>query len=253
MRTPRILRILLFVLVLPTSGFSRRADDAAVAEMPPIIGGTPVEESVYPEIVRVRSGSGSFLTGVIVGPRVLLSAAHGIGESSLVEFEYRGRVYQAMGVRSPLYPEFDHDLAVAVTFDHIRNFSAASISKRTVSTGEDVQLLGFGCTDKSGSGTGMLHAGEATVIGQNKYDWISKGVALCFGDSGGPAYPGYIRNGFPERKILGIGSKGNIKDMSYFTRVDSEESKRFFDEVIASFDVTICGINAQCHAGDELE
>src|ERR1017187_7167549 len=87
--------------------------------------------------------------------------------------------------------------------------------------GDKIELFGFGCVNPGGSGwDGRLRHGFAEVTGFTGFDAVSEhGSALCYGDSGGPAF----MNG----ELVSINSKGDISSTNYTARLDTEESQSF--------------------------
>lgn len=243
MRTQRPLALVeLFLFTVVLAAFLTAN---AVANETDVIGGIVVEAAGYPEVVLVRSGDSS-CTGVIVGPRVIATAAHCVTTGRSVEFEIAGKKHYAEMTRSELYPEIDHDLALGLVKEEIEGVRPASIGKKLQATAR-VAMLGFGCTTPGGGGgnDGILRLGMTVVTQLDKYDAITRhpaGAALCFGDSGAPLYAGDARS----HTLLGVGSKGNINDTSYFVRVDTAASQVAFWKFIMNHEVTICGINGDC-------
>lgn len=235
-------RILLsFVLAAPTSisfGSTQR-----------LINGSPVEEGTFQEVVRIKTG-GSGCTATVVGPRVIVTAAHCANTGSVSKFMVGGVQYDAKMTRSSLYPRQDHDICIGVTDEEITGVKPASIGG-SAEKGTRITLLGYGCTKPGGSGgnDGVLRVGETEVISFKNFDMVMKqsgGAALCYGDSGGPAF--VIEEG--KHLLLGINSKGNIRDTSYDTRTDVEESKALFQKFTEDQGVEICGVNLECAAGE---
>jgi hypothetical protein len=147
--------------------------------------------------------------------------------------------------RSALYPQTDHDIALGVTQNEIQ-VEPASIGGEAV-TGLDIILLGYGCTQVGGGGgnDGILRWGESRVTRFSGYDMVSSkqgGSALCFGDSGGPAFT--MVDG--KRRLLGVNSKGNIKNTNYNARLDTKASKDFAARFSENNHVDICGVNTTC-------
>jgi hypothetical protein len=149
--------------------------------------------------------------------------------------------------RSPLYPRNDHDIALGIIDQEVTGIKFASIGG-DASKGVDITLAGYGCVRPGGGGgnDGILRVGDNRVINLSGYDMVSRmqgGGALCFGDSGGPAF---LRD---TNILLGVNSKGNIQDTNYNTRTDTQASRDFFAKFAQQTGVEICGINKDC--GDE--
>jgi hypothetical protein len=203
-----------------------------------VIHGEPVAPEEHQEVVVLKS-DGARCTAVVVGPRVIITAAHCAVERA--EFTVGEKTYSAKVTRSPLFPEEDHDVALGVTDVEIP-VRPATIGGEPLE-GQDVAILGYGCTEFGGGGgnDGVLRKGASKVSGTHNHDVVTKlaeGGALCFGDSGGPLYHA--------GQLLGVGSKGNIIDTSYFARTDTEASRTFFEAFAGENQVEICGINADC-------
>ena len=214
---------------------------------PTLINGRPALAGEYPEIVQIRTGN-ALCTATLIGPRVIITAAHCAETGETSRFAYDGQQYSAVITRSPLYPDPDHDLALGLLNSPI-SMRFANIGG-TPGLSEDFILTGYGCTDSDGGGSdGVLRIGDSTVVGFDGYDFISKridGAALCFGDSGGPAYVD-MDDPFVERHVfLGVNSKGNIIDTSLITRTDHPDSESFMRRWADGNNVEICGVNRNC-------
>ena len=99
---------------------------------------------------------------------------------------------------------------------------------------------------------GVLRIGETVVTGFSNYDMVSRlpaepgkpsGAALCFGDTGGPAY---ILDTSNKHQLLGVNCKGNVSDTNYDTRTDIPESQSFFKSFAQQTGADICGVNSDC-------
>ncbi|MBM4318053.1 MAG: trypsin-like serine protease [Deltaproteobacteria bacterium] len=210
-----------------------------------LINGKPVEPGTYEEVVRINT-SGSYCTATVVGPKTIITAAHCAPNGATAEFKVKGVTYRAKIYRSNLFSSQDHDLSIGVTDQEITGIKPASIGG-TAKTGLGITLLGYGCTQAGGSGgsDGILRYGETVITSFSNFDMVShkpNGAALCFGDSGGPAF--VVDKG--ERLLLGINSKGNIQDTNYNTRTDIAQSLNFIKTTATASGVEVCGINKNC-------
>ncbi len=228
-------RGLLLALVVSASAFPANR----------IIGGLEVATSDFPDIVRIKM-DGASCSAVLVGPQVILTAAHCAAPGSVATFEMAGKSYTAKLFRSPLYPGKDHDIALGILDKKTRVEPSTIGGKAT--KGADLELYGYGCTKQGGGGgnDGVLRFGESAILDFQGMDFVAKeekGATLCFGDSGGPAY---VENENGDWGVVGVASKGNIMDTGYFARLDTTESQTFLKEFVKANDVEICGVNLEC-------
>jgi hypothetical protein len=210
-----------------------------------LINGTPVAAGAYKEVVRIKTGN-SGCTASIIGPRVLLTAAHCASNNSNSVFSVDNIDYSAAMQRSTLYPNKDHDMALGLIDKDVPGIKFASIWDTKPTIGDTMHFLGYGCTEPGGSGgnDGILREGDAQVTGFSNYDIVSRGgAALCYGDSGGPAY--FVSKRGVKQQIS-VNSKGNIKDTNYTTDLTSNESQKFLKDFAVQHGVEICGVTKDC-------
>jgi hypothetical protein len=220
----------------------------AASIIPTLIGGDPVEDGTWREVVYISSGGGR-CTATIVGPRVLITAAHCASNNSTVTFTLDGKKYSARITRSSLYPGRDHDIALGLITEEVKDVVPKTIGGQATK-GLEITLLGYGCTRSNGGrgaggNDGILRIGTAVVSGFSGFDMVStSGAALCFGDSGGPAF--IAENGEENAVLLGINSKGDIATTNYNTRLDTADSQSFLKKFASNNGVDICGVNKEC-------
>jgi hypothetical protein len=225
---------------------------------PTLINGTVVPLPLFPEVVYI-SVNNARCTATIVGPRAVITAAHCAQNGAKVTFKLRATrpniisdpnaVFTGTATRSSIYPGKDHDIAMVYLDQEIADLKPASIGGKVVN-GVDIQIFGYGCTNPGGGGgnDGQLRQGKNRITGISGYDVVSGkapgGAALCFGDSGGPAFD--IAD-ITKPLLLGINSKGNIQDTNYNARLDIVESTDFIKAWSASNNnAIVCGITKDC-------
>lgn len=214
-----------------------------------LINGVEVPAGERPDIVNIRTGNAG-CTAAVAGPRVVITASHCGSNGATSVFSVGGRQYQGKFKRSPLYPGKDHDVAVIIASSDIDMGTKpyTSVMKGSLKVGDKLKIYGYGCTNPGGGGgnDGKLRTGDATITGFSGYDAVStNGAALCFGDSGGPAYVTVDGKQYQAT----VNSKGDIKKTNYTARLDMDETVKFFQDVIASEKVDICGVNKVCDGG----
>jgi len=154
-----------------------------------IINGQPADATKFPDIVKIRT-SGAGCTATLVGPKVILTAAHCGRNGQVSVFTMDGQQRKATITRSGIYPGKDHDIALGLMDKAVRNVKPRTIGKVSPQNGDTLTHYGYGCTKPGGGGgnDGVLRFGDARVTGTSGYDIISKGAGLCYGDSGGSGH-----------------------------------------------------------------
>jgi hypothetical protein len=127
-------------------------------------------------------------------------------------------------------------------------YERISIDPRLVGVGSELLLTGFGCTrtDGTGGNDGIYRIGEAAVArlprGDN-HDIVTRGsAALCFGDSGGPAFT-FLDPQKRRRVQVSVNSRGNIQDTSHLSSLSTPAAIRFLREWSARNGARICGLH----------
>jgi Trypsin len=193
---------------------------------------------------------GGRCTSSLVGSRVLLTAAHCVGNGKDVRISKAGRTYRGTCTHAAEYATnrtadwalCELDLPVpGVPYETLN-----SEASRLVEGGE-VLLTGFGCTRPGGTGgnDGIYRIGESNIRRLPRggdYDIITKGgAALCFGDSGGPAFV-FLGGAKSQRVLIAVNSRGNILDTSYLSSLTTEAARRFLSTWSQEHEVRICGL-----------
>jgi secreted trypsin-like serine protease len=211
--------------------------------VPTLIGGTPADPAKWPYVVWLKM-SGSMCTGTVVGDRAVITAAHCVSTGGSANFTIGNKTYRAVFTRHPKYPGEDWDVSIGKTEEKI-DVTPVSISG-SVAVGDTVHLMGYGCIKQGGGGgnDGILREGDAKVTQIATYDLVTKAnVALCYGDSGGPAF--FLKDGNISQ--VGINSKGNISDTSYDTKLWADSVTTFLKNWSTTNSVGICGLTQNCN------
>lgn len=171
-----------------------------------------VETNGYDAVVLVSipssSGGRSLCTGTIVGPRVVLTAAHCLLTNGRYEVHTKKAVYSTyekyymgQGV-----VESTDDIGILVFSEEIADPSKDKIYAIAdhVRAGDQLRLVGYGCSNlRTRTGAGQKRTGTNEVAAVSDFvDFVTpktssnsiKGIlgpenraGSCFGDSGGPA------------------------------------------------------------------
>lgn len=210
-----------------------------------IIGGieVPSSDKKYDSIIRI-STDGAGCTASIVGPQAILTAAHCAKTNAVSTFTVGGKQYSAKMTRSTLYPDIDHDLALGKVSEKVQGIVYEQITAQELKPGDAIVMYGYGCIKAGGGGgnDGILRYGDSEIASFSAKDFVARkpdGAALCFGDSGGPAF-------IPDGTQAGVASKGNISDTSYFVNLTIPDSKDFLKKWAADNAVDICGVTMDC-------
>ena len=242
-----------------------------MTELERIVGGVPTDE--FPEccLIGTRNVNGTinwFCTGVLVHPKLVLSAAHCIlpGRSSYVVAlnsydQNKLTDSEIINVRKTIVnPKYDNSWKTNDIAGFVLQTDAKTTPVEIASTGEIIKspkviLAGFGNDDiNSSKGFGLkrkvtvdivsirkkenedLNAEEAKYGFESDLEFVAggNGFDTCNGDSGGPIYISLPSS----RKIAGLTSRATINsvhpcgDGGIYTRVDVH--KVFIDDIIKS-------------------
>lgn len=239
---------------------------------PTLIKGREADMKEWPASVYAQMGN-SRCTATVVGEKTLLIAAHCVRDGGTAKFKTGGVEYSSTCTHSPLYSHAAWDrvktkieLGQVSDFADLVNATAdwslclitkpvtnieyevLNLDADLLKTGDELLLTGYGCTQPGGSGgnDGKYRIGEALITGlpsgsNNDITTFGgqPGAALCYGDSGGPAF--YIDKISKKRVVVSVNSRGNIRDTSYLSSVSTSQFKSFLNSWSSRHGQKICG------------
>jgi hypothetical protein len=240
---------------------------------PQITHGTPAKKENWPATLIYENQVGAAVgncTTTIVGEYVAITAAHCVKKTGrkviLIENSLRDLTCQIhpdyTGGANCLQPGKTADLigctadiAVCFTAQPIPSTAAERIGVRSPSlfNGNEVTLVGYGCTTEGVELTGDLQEGGAKILSVPARDHLPDkanplndfvhtspdGAVLCEGDSGSGIYDGKT----PASRILkAVGARANISVGSYLVDLSDDRISTFIEKTKGN--LTICGIDS---------
>jgi hypothetical protein len=244
---------------------SENTDDESSFDL---IGGVVANPTEYTASVRISSGNSS-CTATVVGKRTVITAAHCVSNGGTIRFAAAGKNYSAACSHHQNYRQNSTaDWALCKTNADVTGiaFEIVNTKPDLLKQGANIQLSGYGCRQAGGRGgsDGRYRIGDSNIVRvpaptSTNHDIVTRGqgAALCFGDSGGPAFL-YLDSDRKERVLIGVNSRGDIRTTSYLSSVSQATAITWMKAWADTNAVEICGIspNAQsCRAitGDEVQ
>jgi hypothetical protein len=223
---------------------------------PSVIGARVARAADFSALFVSRAGTKT-CTSTLIGPRVMLTAAHCVADGGRLEITANGQARVSTCTHAPAYKadvtadwalcEFDADVPGPL-------YERLNTKGDRISTGTELLLSGFGCT-LSGEDDGRLRIGETWVIdvpgpGTNNHIVTRRGAAVCFRDSGGPAFL-FLDAEKTRRVQVSVNSQGNISDTSYLSSLSTDAALAFLKAWTgASAQRRVCGLDTTvvgCH------
>lgn len=214
---------------------------------PEVLGGRVADPADYPASFFTRQDWSC--TASLVGPKALLTAGHCVNTGVKTTIRYGNDEIKAVCEHDAAYPgETTADWALCLLSKPITGvlYEMVNQDPARVKLKDELRLTGFGCNKaKDKSGGGVLREGDAEVVKLPRAannDIVTKGdVALCYGDSGGPAF--YLPGGAKAKRWqVAVNSRGNIKNKSYLSSTSTPAAQRFLSGWARKNKAGICGL-----------
>lgn len=213
---------------------------------PLLIGGTPADPKDWPASVYASMGS-SRCSATVVGGTTLLIASHCVSNGGTATFSVGPNRYASQCTHSPNYSgNPTADWALCLTSKKVTGISYENINQNEglFGVGDELTLTGYGCIKPGGGGgnDGVYRIGKAKVqkmpSGSDNDIVTSSGAALCYGDSGGPAF----HVGPTKRFVVSVNSRGDISTTSYLVATHTEQFKSFVKDWVSKTNSEVCGV-----------
>lgn len=161
-----------------------------------IVGGHPANLNDFGAALSYK-GAANDCTATIIGPETVIIAAHCVRNGAVGLISLPSGGYPATCKRSPDFDGSHYDVALCSTTTPIVLLNGATYERISIDPAlptipGKLLLQGLGCRAVGASGkTSYLSEGDANITNPGDlYGEITTigGVAVCSGDSGGPAY-----------------------------------------------------------------
>lgn len=245
-------------MALAMSGCGQSSDDGSIESLADeLVGGHVATEAEYPATVSLGG-----CTGVKVGPRHFLSAAHCFGNPSMatlsVTADNNAQNFQTLSVASVnVHPEYTNcsacagdgsmsdfgfrpDVALIIVHELTPSIATAVIDSSPVAVGASVTLTGYGCENGVGQPSGparfkvgdthsidpLLLSDAASIPAAFTTTYgpavDASAPGLCPGDSGGPLYRTGTNQVIGINALVSFSGEQGTPVGNWFTRLDQQ-------------------------------
>lgn len=144
-------------------------------------------EVEHPAVVRVHLGSGGLCSGVVVGRREVLTAAHCVEDETALSVELvNGLTFPAE--RAVASGPAGEDVALVFLGPRFRPLAIAAVGVKPPAPGAILQIVGYGC-DGDDHERQLMRRARARVPNMSRVDaGLELDGCACPGDSGSPLF-----------------------------------------------------------------
>jgi Trypsin len=213
-------------------------------------GGLLAEDQL-PQMSQLNSKNSS-CSATLVGPNVILTAAHCVGDSADQVFgPLKGAYYKVKLTIHPDYTEeqdkgslaLASDIAIGVLEQEIPNITPITVSIENPFLNRRVIMAGCG---RPTNGIRQLGFSNISQLGKTGFTLVAGFQTLDHGDSGGPSL---IVNDQDEISLFAVNSTGDLflyQGVSSVVNHPANENADFITQFISDQHLKVCGFNFEC-------
>jgi hypothetical protein len=246
----------LLVLASAILGCESKDDSRSFQDSSPlynIINGAILDDTQLPQMSQITKDQAN-CSATLIGPNVILTAAHCIGEFPEQVFgPVNGAFYKVKLTLNPKYNETDDDQSLALASDaaigilekEIPNIIPATISVKNPSIDDPVLMAGCGSPTEGIRQFGFSRVNRQGSTGFTLSDSNSTQV-FNYGDSGGP---NFMVNDKNELSLFAVNSTSNFSSaqgVSSVVNTPENDNAIFIHQFISKNNLKVCGINLKC-------